>query len=108
MGGPSGSRSDTGRRPPQVGEHAAVSVVTRGECCSSAEVLSGLVMLASDAPSLPLESCSMPGRCLCSYREYSDRRLRAEDRRFPYGKRRAAWFMGVEKRKLRGRRVEDD
>lgn len=108
MGNPSKSASGAGPRSPQLDAHAAVSVVTRGECCSSAETLSGLVMLASEAPSLPLESCSMPGQCRCGYREYPDRRLRAEDRRFPYGNRRAAWFTGVEKRKSRGRRGKDD
>ncbi len=108
MGSASKMASGAGPRRPQSDGHAAVSVVTRGECCSSAATLSGLVMLASDAPSLPLESCSMPGQCRCSYREYPDRRLRADDRRFPYGKRRAVWFTGVEKRTSRGRRGDDD
>jgi hypothetical protein len=107
MSSPSKSATGAGARPPLPDTHSAVSLVTRGECCSSAEVLSGLVMLASEAPALPLESCSMPGRCRCSYREYPDRRLRAEDRRFPYGTSRAAWFTGVEKRQTRGRRGDD-
>lgn len=87
--------------------HPAVSVVTSAGCCTPAKSLEGRVMLATEAPSLPLADCENPAGCQCRYRKYPDRRTGDEDRRFPYEGQRASWYMGSERRDTGGRREDD-
>ena len=87
--------------------YPAVEVTTSGPCCDAARQLENRVMLASEAPILPLRDCSDPAACRCRYRKYPDRRMGDEDRRFPYEGQRAGWYTGSEQRGSRGRRDED-
>ncbi|MEE4360528.1 MAG: hypothetical protein V2I63_03280 [Pseudomonadales bacterium] len=52
-----------------------VEIVARGNFgCPQARQLEGRRFLSEEAPLLPLEGCSSPDRCACSYRHFSDRR----------------------------------
>lgn len=87
--------------------YPAVEVTTSGPCCEAAKALKGRLVLASEAPILPLRDCSDPGACQCRYRKYPDRRMGEDDRRFPYEGQRAGWYTGAERRTPRGRRGDD-
>ena len=87
--------------------YPAVEVTTSGTCCEAARELENRIMLASEAPILPLRDCTDPASCQCRYRKYVDRRMGDEDRRFPYEDQRAGWFTGAEQRESRGRRDDD-
>lgn len=88
--------------------YPAVSVTTAGACCEAVKALEGRIMLATQAPMLPLRDCTDPDACHCRYRKYPDRRMGDEDRRFPYEAQRSTWFTGAERRGARGRREDDD
>ena len=88
--------------------YPAVEVTSPGKSCPAARSLENRVMLASEAPILPLADCADPGNCQCRYRKYPDRRMGDEDRRFPYEGQRSTWFTGAEQRNARGRRSDDD
>ena len=74
--------------------------------CKRVAALTGQVFLAQDAPSLPLENCSVRN-CSCYYKFLDDRR-RDADRRIELGQ--AGEFLpayGSERRWVAGRRVAD-
>lgn len=89
-------------------QYPAVEVITAPGCCAAVGRLDGQVMLAKEAPSLPLRDCEHPAQCQCRYRKYADRRVGDEDRRFPYEGQRATWYTAAERRGARGRRQDDD
>jgi hypothetical protein len=91
----------------RASSHPAVSVVTSAGCCAAAKSLEGRVMLATEAPSLPLVDCEDPSGCRCRFRKYADRRTGDDDRRFPYEGHSAGWYTGGERRAHRGRRKDD-
>ena len=55
-------------------DYRAVSIRHPDGCCRAATVLDGKRFLSTNAPSLPLTNCSMPGLCTCEYRTLADRR----------------------------------
>jgi len=89
-------------------QYPAVEVTTPAQCCAAAKALEGRLILAAEAPALPLADCADPASCLCRFRKYPDRRMGDEDRRFPYEGQRASWFTGSERRDARGRRSDDE
>jgi hypothetical protein len=42
--------------------------------CAAVKALAGQRFLSDDAPRLPLDDCSEPGRCGCVYKHFKDRR----------------------------------
>ena len=87
--------------------YAAISIVPGSPCCKSALDVSRRRLLASSAPRLPLDTCSMPGQCKCRYHKFPDRRD-GEDRRLMGDIDRSGWYSGTEKRRTRrGRRTAD-
>lgn len=81
--------------------HHAVTIVADAAACQSARKLSGVRLLASKAPVLPLKGCQAAD-CHCVYRHFDDRRM---------AQRRAVIDVhGVRpdrRDKLTGRRHED-
>jgi hypothetical protein len=55
-------------------DYRAVSIRHSARCCRAASALDGKRFLSTNAPSLPLANCSMPGLCSCDYRTLADRR----------------------------------
>jgi hypothetical protein len=86
---------------------AAVTIVTGANRCAAVQGLADTRILATQAPTLPVPNCTMPGECRCRFRKYVDRREDAEGRRFKFGQERSAWYAGGQRRKSRGRREED-
>jgi hypothetical protein len=91
-----------------LASYPSVAVITPDSCCEAAKALQGRIVLAADAPLLPLDDCADPGSCQCRYRKYPDRRMGDDDRRFPYEGQRATWFTGDERRRSKGQRQDDD
>lgn len=83
----------------------AVSVVCGPGCCPPAVNLRDHRFLAAEAPRLPLEECSAPWRCACTYKHFPDRRarLRREADRGMFPRPR----LGLERRRVLGRRATD-
>ena len=82
----------------------AVSIVGGTHACAATAEIRGKRFLAAEAPRMPLPKCTIPKRCTCTYRHFSDRRARqrrASDRGM-LGK-----HVGRERREKRGRRAED-
>jgi hypothetical protein len=84
----------------------AVEIVPPRASCIAAQALKGMRFLSVQAPALPLEQCTHPTACRCTYRKHADRRedaRRAED----------ATGIGrwsprpIERRQNRGRRSTD-
>jgi hypothetical protein len=63
--------------------HEAVSIASYKECCTAAKQIAGQLFLSSEAPRLPLESCTSKA-CHCVYMHHSDRRG-GSDRRLVHG-----------------------
>ena len=85
--------------------YAAVSIVTTGDCCELVKALSGVKILAAEAPLvLPLPDCTMPEQCRCRYKKYPDRRSGEVERR---EEAHSIWYKGKERRRPGGRRRDD-
>jgi len=85
--------------------YAAVSIITASDCCEAVKEMTGVRILARDAPTvLPLSQCSMPDKCRCRFRKYSDRRDESGERRHAVSLSR---YEGKERRKSGGRRADD-
>jgi hypothetical protein len=84
----------------------AVCVDAKSWSCSEAQELRKKRFLSKDAPLLPLEGCSNPDKCPCTYKHYDDRR--GKSRRDEEAKiSRAAKGPASERRQSRGRRSVD-
>jgi hypothetical protein len=87
--------------------HEAVSIHSYKECCTAAEQVAGQRFLSSEAPPLPLESCTSQ-ECHCVYMHHSDRRG-GGDRRLVHETKEA--FLSSSGYQFRchsgGRRVSD-
>ncbi|MCB1960446.1 MAG: hypothetical protein KDE68_07985 [Rhodocyclaceae bacterium] len=83
-----------------------VAVTPGDNACPTAQTLKGSRFLSSEAPPLPLPSCSA-GRCGCTFTHFEDRRR--GDRRNPYSPQTHAFLVhgGDERRGRRGRRHAD-
>lgn len=90
-------------RPARPNRYQSVSVAYPSKCCAAIKALAGQRVLACDAPSLPLPSCTLAHQCKCRFEKYDDRR--DDERRFVGTLSR--WYGGSEKRRSRGRRGTD-
>jgi hypothetical protein len=82
----------------------AVSIALCPRACSAARKSHGIRFLSKDAPVLPLPDCRAP-LCTCRFRHHEDRRgslRRAADIIASGG-----YWAGQERRRARGRRVND-
>ena len=52
----------------------AVSIRAGTRCCQAVEALGDQRFLSAEAPHLPLQECTMNGRCRCRYQHHTDRR----------------------------------
>ena len=84
------------------GDFRAASIAPSIMCCSAAMHATERTYLLRDAPRLPLAACTMPKNCSCKYRKNADRR--DSDRRLFGANETNRWFVGVDGRKLGGRR----
>jgi len=78
---------------------SAVEIRTALDSCAAAQALVGEVLLASQAPVLPLKGCDRP--CRCAFTKLADRRQ--ETRRWS-GEGIAALFYSARERRSRGDR----
>jgi hypothetical protein len=84
----------------------AVAIVPSRASCVAARAFKGMRFLSADAPALPLEQCTQPTACRCTYRKHADRREEARRAEDAIGIRR--WSpVSVERRQSRGRRSTD-
>jgi hypothetical protein len=92
---------------PDIRWHA-VAIVPKGHCCRAVLELQGTRFLTRlQPPRLPLPDCTMPDRCRCIYRHFSDRRRGTPRRRDEIGLPRLPIAPGSERRTNRGRRSDD-
>jgi hypothetical protein len=84
-------------------KYRGAEVIAADDACDAAKSLTGVRLLSSDVPLLPLKTCDRPATCKCTYRHFDDRR-RALPRRVPY----ASAYHGPERRVRPGRRESDD
>ncbi len=90
-------------------QYHAVSIRTGRRTCKAVRKYSGLRILASEAPQLPLPDCDV-AQCECSFVHYTDRRS-GKDRRSPFGAGGMSVITGKyeqERRSGKDRRVDDD
>lgn len=88
-------------------KHAGLEFVPDKHCCDAATAMGSRRFLISEAPKVPLATCSDPGLCRCKYRNVDDRRA-GDDRRsvvgalsrdMPIGDERTNKRAGRERRK---------
>ena len=89
-------------RPKSGGDFRGVEIAPSVMCCSAAKQVAGRFYLLRQAPRLPLMGCTMPTSCSCKFRKIADRR--DSDRRLFGANETNRWFVGVDGRKLGGRR----
>ena len=77
----------------------AVAIKPTNGCCGAAQALKGKRFLSAEAPKVPLRECTAP-TCTCTYQHYDDRRSGVD-------RRQVAGHPRDERRRSRGRRVED-
>jgi hypothetical protein len=87
--------------------YPAVTIAMPARCCEAVSAFEGKRILASQAPKLPMRDCTMPDKCRCRFRKFTDRREDEQGRRFRYGEERGAWHAGGQRRQSRGRRLAD-
>ena len=85
----------------------AVTISAGSKRCAAVESLEGVRILATHAPPLPMQNCSMKAECRCRFKKYVDRRDDEEGRRSKFAPERAAWYAGGQRRKSQGRREKD-
>ena len=90
-------------RQARPNRYQSVSIACAGRCCAAVKALAGQRFLASNAPSLPLPSCTLGDQCKCKFQKHDDRR---DDERRLVGTM-SKWYGGSEKRRSRGRRERD-
>jgi hypothetical protein len=84
----------------------AVEIVPPRASCIAAQTVKGIRFLSAQAPPLPLEQCTQPTACRCTYRKHPDRREEARRAEDALGIRR--WCpVPMERRQNRGRRSSD-
>jgi hypothetical protein len=98
-------RGDSVRHHVVSNPYHAVSVQSPPKGCNAVKELEGIRFLSTEAPSLPLKTCTA-ATCTCRYAHHDDRRA---------GPRRASdvtraqnqFFRGDERRRAGGRRITD-
>jgi hypothetical protein len=88
-------------------KYPAVTISMGAKRCAAVEALDGVRILATHAPPLPMQNCSIKADCRCRFKKYVDRRDDEEGRRAKFGPERAAWYAGGQRRKSQGRRTRD-
>jgi hypothetical protein len=83
------------------GRFGAVEIRSRGAACRAAHAIRGHRFLAKDAPSLPLQGCTLE-QCACSFSKLKDRR--SEGRRLDHGGLSASLFVATNRRQKKDRR----
>jgi hypothetical protein len=84
-------------------KYRGAEVIAADDSCDAARALTGVRLLSSDVPQLPLKTCDRPAACKCKYRHFDDRR-----RKFPRRVPHATPYRGVERRESLGRREGED
>ena len=90
-----------------IKKYPAVTIAIPARSCEAVGALEGMRILATQAPKLPMPSCTMPEKCRCRFQKYTDRREDDQGRRFRFGQEHGAWYAGSQRRKSRGRRSVD-
>jgi hypothetical protein len=87
--------------------YEAVSIHSYKECCTAAEQVAGQLFLSSEAPPLPLKSCTSQA-CHCVYMHHSDRRG-GIDRRLLHGNKETLFSSSAYQLRCHsgGRRMRD-
>jgi hypothetical protein len=93
--------SDMGRSARQPAAFRSVELRTQGTPCGEAKALAGKRILVAEAPSLPLQSCTL--RCSCYYKPHDDRRDPEPRRRIDAGMS-GTFYAGPERRSGHDRR----
>lgn len=94
---------EPGRVPPS--RYQAIAIFRGAVCCSIARRFSEHRFLAREAPTLPLNGCTMPERCECCYLKFKDRR--GDSRRLDDFAAATRLYGPKERRGARGRRSTD-
>jgi hypothetical protein len=90
----------------ESGRWHAVSIKSERYCCAAARALGAARFLASQAPRLPLTTCSAAEACSCKYKHHNDRRGMPRRKEDISGMRRRD-PNGSERRVARDRRESD-
>jgi len=87
-------------------QFSAVSIEpdSRGSC-KAVRQLNNKRFLVGEAPMLPLDECSQPGKCKCVYKKWPDRR-EEHDRRTGYRGLASQFFAAEERRHGKDRRED--
>jgi hypothetical protein len=83
--------------PATTSSYGAVSIATgQKPCCEAAQKISGNRYLMSQAPTLPLDGCTLYDKCRCKYEKWDDRRQ--EERRMSDSGIGSQFYHSEEKR----------
>jgi hypothetical protein len=93
------------REKPAVLPFQAIAIFRGGTACEMAKKFSEHRFLAREAPSLPLQGCTMSKQCECRYLKFKDRRIDA--RRLNDFGAATRLYSKSERRGFRGRRKSD-
>jgi hypothetical protein len=93
------------REKPAVLPFQAIAIYRGITACEMARKFSEHRFLAREAPSLPLQGCTMSQQCECRYLKFKDRRVEA--RRLDDFGAATRLYNGSERRGFRGRRKAD-
>lgn len=87
-------------------DYHAVSIRHGTNCCQAVEALGDQRFLSVKAPQLPLEGCTLHGRCRCRYVHHTDRRNDFR-RDVDFGLPDRGMLLDENRRNQRGRRNTD-
>ncbi|MEH6636961.1 MAG: hypothetical protein V7700_15670 [Halioglobus sp.] len=95
--------------PDTINPYSAISLRCGRGACSAAREIANERFLSTDAPTLPIESCTSQS-CLCSYRYYGDRRRDERERRALRSTKTELFHSdgNLERRMQLGRRASDE
>jgi hypothetical protein len=102
---------DAPQKARMTGSFPGVELRTRGTACRPARSLARKRLLATEAPPVPLEGCTLRTRCNCYYIQHDDRRS-GEPRRNADAGISGSFYTGPERRsgldRRRRKRSSDD
>ena len=91
------------QKPKSSSKYHAVSVKYPSSACNAAKTMTGIRILSSTSPRLPLPECNA-AECNCAFMHHKDRRS-GEDRRSPFGSRS---YMALSGNSQSDRRIVKD
>jgi hypothetical protein len=94
---------DARQKARTTGSFPGVELRTRGAACREAKALARKRLLATEAPPLPLNGCTLRTRCNCHYLQHEDRRS-GEPRRNADAGISGSFYTGPERRRSLDRR----